>query len=174
MSRLVDASHFPVAADEIDYGDDKYAAGFEDLRVQAEAEVMSWRTAQPIREMVLAFGMPPILGLWLVRFERPIERGELAGEAEMWAVAGDLPAMCFETRDAPTPADALRLYCAIAWDWGQAALGRRDISQSYPVGLEPTRELAKMLLGRVKTLKKSWIPLARRGLARARRSARRT
>lgn len=133
---------------------------------------MTWSSSPPIQEMVFAFGLAPIVAVFLVRFERPIERGALRGETEMWAVAGDLPEMCFETIDAPTPADALRLYCAIAWDWGQAALKRRDISQCYPIALEPTREHGEMLLGRVKTLKKSWVPIARRGLARARKSAR--
>lgn len=173
MSRLIDTSYFPIAADEIDYAEEAHAAGYADLRARAEAEVIRWRSAQPIKEMVLAFGLPPMLGLYLVRFDRPIERGELAGEIEMWAVAGDLPPMCFETTDAPTPAEALRLYCAIAWDWGRAALGRRDTSQCYPIQLEPTRELGKMLLSRVKLLRKSWIPRARRGLARARKASRR-
>lgn len=173
MSPLVDARHFPVAANELDYAEPAHVAALPELRARAEAHVMSWSSSQPIQELVFAFGLAPIVAVFLVRFARPIERGELAGEREMWAVAGDLPEMCFETTDAPTPADALRLYCAIAWDWGQAALGRRDISRCYPIPLEPTREHGKMLLGRVKLLKKSWVAIARRGLARAQRGARR-
>lgn len=173
MSPLVDARHFPVAANELDYAEPAHVAALPELRARAEAHVMSWSSSQPIQELVFAFGLAPIVAVFLVRFARPIERGELAGEREMWAVAGDLPEMCFETTDAPTPADALRLYCAIAWDWGQAALGRRhDISESYPIPVKPTRKYAKMLLGRVKMLRKRWVPVARRGLTRAQRTAR--
>jgi len=172
MSQLVDATHFPLGAPELDYADAAHLAALPELRARAEAHVMSWSSSQPIRAMVFAFGLAPIVAVFLVRFERPIGRGALAGETEMWALAGDLPEMCFETSDAPTPADALRLYCAIAEDWGQAALGRRDVSRCYPIPLEPTREHGKMLLGRVKLLRKSWVPIARRGLARARKAAR--
>lgn len=172
MSPLVDATHFPLAADALDYADPRHIAALPEMRARAEAEVTRWRSP-PIKEVLFAFGYAPIVAVFLVRFERPIARGELKGETEMWAVAGDLPAMCFETTDAPTPADALRLYCAIAWDWGQAALGRRhDISESYPIPIEPTRKLAKMLFKRVKKLRKGWIPVARRDLARLRRAAR--
>ena len=171
---IVDATHFPVGAAELDLADAEHLAGLPELQARARAHVESWRTAQPIRELVFAFGQAPIVAVFLVRFEQPIARGELAGETEMWAIAGDVPEMCFETIDAPTPADALRLYCAIAADWARTVLGRRDLSQCYPITAEPTREHAKMLLGRVKTLKKSWVPLARRGLAQARKAARRS
>jgi len=170
MSRPVDATHFPVAADELDYADPAHLAALPELRARAEAHVLGWSSAQPIDEMLFAFGLAPLVAVFLVRFARPIARGELAGETEMWAVAGDLPDMCFETSDAPTPSDALRLYCAIAEDWAKAAIGRRDVSACYPIPQEPTREHGKLLLGRVKLLRKSWVPVARRGLDRARRA----
>lgn len=173
MPKLVDVSHFPLCADALEYDDPEHAAQIEDLKRRAAAHVMSWPSAQPIGELVLAMALPPIFALFLVRFERPIPRGELAGETEMWAVAGDLPDICFETIDAPTPEAALRLYCAIAQDWGQAALGRRDISQCYPIPLEPTRRLGRSLIGRTKFLRKNFVPMARRGLAKAEREARR-
>lgn len=134
-------------------------AGLEALKEIARAHVMSWRSAQPIKEMVLAFGLAPIVAVFLVRYEVPLARGELAGATEMWAAAGDLPAMCFETDDARTPADALRLYCAIAEDWAETVLAGGDLAQCYPIPVEPTRELADMLLSRVRFLREEIVPL---------------
>ena len=73
---------------------------------------------------------------------------------------GDLPSMHFETDDAPTPAIALRLYCAIAQVWADNVLAGRDLSDSYPIAVAPTREHAKMLLSRVKFIRKKCVPLA--------------
>jgi hypothetical protein len=78
----------------------------------------------------------------------------------MWAVSGDLPSMCFETDDARTPSDALRLYCAIAQDWAETVLAGGDLSQCYPIPVEPSRELADSLLGRVAFLREEFVPLA--------------
>lgn len=101
-----------------------------------------------------------MVGVFLVKFATPVTRGELAGATEMWAVAGDLPAMCFETNDARTPSDALRLYCGIAEDWAQTALAGGDLSQCYPIPVEPSREHAELLLSRIEFLRKELIPLA--------------
>ncbi|HEX4712601.1 hypothetical protein [Phenylobacterium sp.] len=75
-------------------------------------------------------------------------------------VVGDLPSMHFETDDPPTPDVALRLYCAIAQDWADNVLEGRDLSDSYPIPVAPTREHAEMLLGRIEFIRKELIPLA--------------
>jgi hypothetical protein len=68
--------------------------------------------------------------------------------------------MHFETDDARTPDVALKLYCAIAQDWADTVLEGRDLSDSYPIPVAPTREHAKMLLGRIDFIRKKLIPLA--------------
>jgi hypothetical protein len=105
---------------------------------------------------VLAFGVAPIIGLFLMRFEP----GGDPRDAERWVVVGDLPSMHFETDDARTPAVALQLYCAIAQDWADNVLAGRDLSDSYPIPVAPTREHAEMLKSRIKLIRKSFIPLA--------------
>ena len=75
-------------------------------------------------------------------------------------MVGNLPTMHFETDDAPTPAIALRLYCAIAQDWADNVLAGRDLSESYPIPFPPTRELAENLLGRIDFIRKELIPIA--------------
>lgn len=161
MTPPVDTSRFPTGAPVISYNhDEEERRDLEMLQEQARAYVMGFPSAAPIADMLLAFGVAPILTLFLVRFARPIERGELKGETEMWVVVGDLPSICFETEMTPTPADALRMYCAIAQDWADNVLGSGKLSQSYPIAVEPTREHAEMLLSRVEYIRKEFIPIA--------------
>lgn len=159
MSTPVDTAAFPTGGVEIDY-DDEDLEGLEALKAPARAHVATWASAPAIRDLVLAFGIAPMIGVFLVRFVEPVARGDLAGATEMWAVAGDLPPMCFETDDARNPADAMRLYCAIAEDWAQAVLAGGDLSRCYPIRVEPTQEHAKMLLSRIAFLQEELIPLA--------------
>ena len=72
-----------------------------------------------------------------------------------------MPSMHFETDDAPEPWFALELYCAIAQDWADNVLAGRHLSDSYPIPVEPTREHAEMLLGRVGFIRRKFVPLAR-------------
>ena len=156
MAFLVDTSHFPVGKD-IDYESSEEEKAINELTAQAFAFVNSYRWTPPIERLVLAFGVGPLLGLFLMRFEpggRPEDR-------ERRVVVGDLPPMHFETDDAPTPSDALRLYCAIAQDWADNVLAERDLSESYPIEVAPTAEHAEMLLSRIDFIRREMVPLAR-------------
>jgi hypothetical protein len=156
MVALVDTDGWPVGRD-IDYESKEEVEAIRGLTIEAQAFVNSRQWRPPIAELVLAFGVGPLLGLYLLRFAssgRPEDR-------ERWLVVGDLPTMHFETDDTPTPALALRLYCAIAQDWADNVLEGRDLSDSYPIEVEPTREHAEMLLGRVEFIRRELIPLAK-------------
>lgn len=155
MVQLVDTSCFPVGSD-IDYESDEEIERLASLTAEARRFVHSYRWTPPIADLVLAFAVAPILGLYLVRFT-PGGRPE---DAERWVVVGDLPSMHFETDDAPTPAIALRLYCAIAQDWYDNVLAGRDLSDSYPIDVLPTSEHAEMLKSRVAFIRRELIPLA--------------
>lgn len=159
MASPVDTTAFPTGAPEIVY-EAEDLEGLEALKDEARAHAASWASAPPIEALVLGFGLAPMVGVFLVKFAAPIARGDLAGATEMWAIAGDVPSMCFETDDARTPADALRLYCAIAEDWAETALARGDLSQCYPIRVEPSREHAEMLQSRIAFLRDELIPLA--------------
>jgi hypothetical protein len=155
----IDTSGFPRGAPDLDYESDDEREALLKLEDDALAYVESFRGSPPVGDIVLAFGLAPIIALFLVRFTTAIISGECEGETEMWVVVGDLPSMCFEP-DMRTPADALRLYCAIAQDWADRVLAGEDLSESYPIPVEPTREHAKMLLSRISTLRRDFIPLA--------------
>lgn len=155
MHHLIDTSDFPVGED-IDYDSEEETADLKALTAEAWAFVRSYRWRPPIADLVLAFGVAPIVGLYLMRFEP----GGKPEDAERWVVVGNLPSMHFETDDAPTPDVALRLYCAIAQDWADNVMAGADLSDSYPIPVAPTREHAEMLLGRIDFIRRELIPLA--------------
>jgi len=129
------------------------------LAAEARSYIQSLRWAPPIQDLLLAYGVGGIIGLFLVRFTRALG-GELEGETEQWVVVGDLPSACFETDIAPTPSLALKLYCAICQDWTEAVLTGRDLSECYPIGVAPTREHAEMLMGRIEFVREKLMPNA--------------
>lgn len=155
MPPLVDSSAFPTG-ENIDYESEEEVRELKALEDEAWRYLGTYRWDPPIAELVLAFGVGQILALFLVRRE-PGGRPE---NAERWVVVGNLPSMHFETDDTPTPALALRLYCAIAQDWADNVLEGRDLSDSYPIPVAPTREHAEMLLGRIDFIRTKLIPLA--------------
>jgi hypothetical protein len=155
MRARIDTSAFPVGKD-LDYEGEAERGRLAALTDEAWRFVSGWRWDPPVAELVLAFAVAPILGLFLMRFA-PGGRPE---DAERWVVVGDLPSMHFETNDAPTPARALALYCAIAQDWADAVLAGRDLSESYPIPVAPTREHAESLKGRIAFIRENFLGLA--------------
>ncbi len=137
MSHLVDASAFPQGQD-IDYDSDEEVAALSVLKAEAQKYLETYRWDPPITDLILAFGVAPILALFLVR-RAPGGKPE---DAERWVVVGDGPSMHFEADDAPTPSDALWLYCAIAQDWADNVMAGEDLSDSYPIPVAPTRRHA--------------------------------
>ena len=157
MNPPVDTSSFQlgVAADEVP---DEEGPLLEALTSDVWAFARSRKWAPPVKEILLAYGVGGILGLFLVRFAEPITAGELVGETELWAVVGNLPSIWFDSEVAPTRALALQLYCAIAQDWAEAVLEGRDLTESYPIPVAPTRQHAEMLLGRIDFIRENLIP----------------
>jgi len=155
MSYLIDTSSFPTG-ETLDYESEEELRELDALRQEAQRYLSTYSWDPPIAELVLAFGVAPIIALFLAR-RAPGARPE---DAERWVAVGDLPSMHFETDDTPTPALALQLYCAIAQDWSDNVLAGRDLSDSYPIPVAPTREHAEMLLGRVDFIRTKLIPLA--------------
>ena len=151
----VDTSRFPVGRD-VDYESPEELEALAALKAEAWDFVDSYRWNPPIAGLVLAFAVAPIFGLYLMRFKP----GGKPEDAERWVVVGDPPSMHFETDDTPTPALALRMCAAIAQDWADNVIAGRDLSDSYPIEVAPTREHAEMLLGRVEFIRKERIPLA--------------
>lgn len=128
-----------------------------ELAAEAAGYIRNFHWAPPIRDMPLAFGIGKVIGLYLARFERPIEGGD---DDELWIVVGDMPPAYFVTDYTSAPADALEAYCELMQDWADAVVANDDLSQVYPVFAAPTQEHAEMLLGRIAYIRRVFIPLA--------------
>jgi hypothetical protein len=155
VSNAIDTSAFPTGQD-VDYEGEEEAERLKTLTAEAWSFAQSFRWTPPIADLVLGFGIAPIVGVFLMRFEPDGD----PRDAEHWVVVGDLPSMHFETDDAPNPAGALQLYCAIAEDGADNVLAWREQSDSYPIPVAPTPEHAQMLKSRIDTLPADFIPLA--------------
>lgn len=155
MDDRIDTSGFPFGRD-LDYESAREVEQLAALAAKARAFIDSDSWAPAIADLVLGFGVAPMVGLFLVRFVP----GGKPEDAERWVVVGDLPSMHFETDDTPTPSLALRLYCAIGQDWADNVIAGRDLSDSYPIEVAPTREYADMLLSRIAFIRHELIPLA--------------
>ncbi|MFM8820085.1 MAG: hypothetical protein ACKOD3_06010 [Phenylobacterium sp.] len=155
MTARIDTSRFPVGKD-VDYEGEEERVLLAKLTDDARRFVDGWRWDPPVSELVLAFAVAPILGLFLMRFAP----GGRPQDAERWVVVGDLPAMHFETDEAHTPARALELICAIAHDWADGVRAGRDLSDSYPFPIPATQANADRLLDRVAFLRERLIPRA--------------
>ncbi|WP_397416623.1 hypothetical protein [Phenylobacterium sp.] len=152
---FVDTSRFPFGIN-IDYESDEEVEGLQAMEAKAREFIDRDPYTQPIAELILAFGIESILALFLVRFVAPRK----LEDSERWVVVGNCPSMHFETDDAPTPAIALRLYCAIAQDWADNILAGDDLDDSYPIAAAETEENARDLLSRIEFVREELIPLA--------------
>ncbi len=111
------------------------------LAVEALDYIQGFSWCPPLRQVLLAYGIGGVIGLFLVRFTEP------AGgvDDELWVVSGDLPLAYFVTDDAPTPAEALSTYCDLMESWAEAVLEDGSLDEAFPVGAEPTQENAEAL-----------------------------
>lgn len=160
MIPLIDTSRFQLGPEEGLEGEDlaQELAGLARTEATVRDYLASRPWARPVRDVLLAYGVGHVLGLYLVRFLEPLSDGD----TERWFVAGDIPRMNFETEDAPAPWLALELYCAIAQDWADRVLAGDDLSDSYPIEAPPTKANAEDLLSRIEFIREEMVPLAKK------------
>jgi hypothetical protein len=155
----VDTSRFQfgVISDE-DYDETDERRRLDELAQRVRGIIRDQPWAPPIQDLLLAFGVGDVLGLYLVRFEHPCTMDNGDRRDEMWVVAGDLPTIFFSTDCGRTRAEALRVYCDLADEWADAVLDGADISDCYEMHVEPTEEHARMLKSRAGTIRRKFIP----------------
>src|SRR5258705_4667201 len=68
MNHLIDTSSFPVGSD-IDYESAEEVELLKQLTADAWSFVNNFRWTPPIADLVMAFAIAPIIGLYLMRFE---------------------------------------------------------------------------------------------------------
>jgi hypothetical protein len=149
-------------------GDEEDTALIAKEAQRAMRFVQGFRWAPPIERLYLAWGVPGILCLFLVKFGRPIAGNP---DDELWVVVGDLPTAYFVTEGNPDPHAALEAYCWLMENWADAVLAGEDLSQQYPVGVEPTEEHAKMLKSRLGFIDEKFLPQSHRWIGGVDREA---
>jgi len=154
---MLDTSTFQIFAkpdDDVEEETVRLAALAQDARVFVQSH--AW--APPIDDLLLAFGIGGVIGLYLVRFEHGVVSGEGEGDREIWVVVGDLPSIYFEVEGSETPAAALETYCRIAQAWADAVLAGGDLSEEFPIPVAPTEAHARMLSSRLQTIREIFLP----------------
>ena len=154
---MLDTSTFQLVArpdDDFEEETVRLAALARDARVF----VQSHEWAPPIEDLLLAFGIGGVIGLYLVRFKHGVLSGEGNGDREIWVVVGDLPSIYFEVEGSETPAAALETYCRIAQAWADAVLARGDLSDEFPIPIAPTEAHSHMLSSRLQTIRETFVP----------------
>jgi hypothetical protein len=154
MSRAIDHSSFPITPD-LDGDDAEETERLRVLAAEAGRYITSFHWCPPLDRLLLAFGVGGLLGLFLARFERPVEGFE---DQELWLVVGDLPPAYFVTEDSETPAEALETYCKLMEEWADQVLSGGDTSECFPIAAEPTVEHAQMLKSRLEFIRDQLIP----------------
>jgi hypothetical protein len=120
--------------------------------------------ATPVKKSYYALGVGNVVALFVFELKKRAGTDERC----LWVVTGDLPPAAFPTQELPDAAEALEWYCGLMEDWTRAVLDKKDLSEVYPVEAKPTRENARQLASRVKSLRKEIIPEFRKALDEAR------
>jgi len=143
---------------DIDYDETEERQALEELTQRARQIVQDQVWLPPCQDLLLAYGVFDIIGLYLARFEHPFTLNNGDRRDEIWLVLGDLPTIFFTTDASPTRAAAMRTYCDLAEAWANAVLSGGDVSDCYDMGVEPTPEHARMLQSRVASIRELFLP----------------
>lgn len=110
-------------------------------------------------ESYLCFGIGGVVEVFLFRIDR-LTSDEKTIDEWLWVIVGDLPFAYLVTDDAKSAKEALHAYCDLMQEWVNAVLSNGDLSDVYPVRVEPTAENAAQLSARIEFLLEEIIPLA--------------
>lgn len=131
------------------------------FRVAAEdalTYLKSYAWCNSVIEGYFCFGIGGVVEVFLFRIDRQ-EAGEKTVDEWLWVIVGDLPFAYLVTDVARSPKEALHTYCDLMRGWVAAVLSKGDLSDVYPVAVEPTIENASLLSSRIDFLEEEIIPL---------------
>ncbi len=127
--------------------DDMETRDLHRLHDEATAYLKGFRWCSLVHESFFGGGVGGVVGIFLFHIV-PLDDAD----PWIWVVAGDLPSAYFVTDDAPTPAAALDVYCALMRAWVDAVRSGAPLDDVYPVGVTPTPEHADLLEARLASL----------------------
>ncbi|MGN6234891.1 hypothetical protein [Dyella sp.] len=125
-----------------------------ELAVEAMTYIQSFAWCPLIKDAYLAYGVGRIIGVFLIDFESKIHETD----DELWVVAGDLPSAYLVVEPEDDEVQALERYCEMMEQWVIAVRAGEDMSQVFPVRIQPTLAHAEMLSMRIEILRSEIIP----------------
>jgi len=120
---------------------------------EAKEYLLSHKWCRSIRKEYFGLGVGDVVGVFLFEID-----GAPGTRDALWVVAGDLPSAYLVTDAAPNATAALGIYCSMMDDWLKAVRQKGDLSEAFPVPVEPTEENAAALEGRINFLRDEIIP----------------
>jgi hypothetical protein len=120
---------------------------------EAKGYLLGQKWCRSIRKEYFGLGVGEVVGVFLFEID-----GEPGTRDALWVVAGDLPSAYLVTDAAPTATAALAIYCSLMDDWVEAVREKGDLSELFPIPVEPTEENAAELEGRLNFLRSEIIP----------------
>jgi hypothetical protein len=125
-------------------------------RMAAEARryISAFRWCPRISEIWLAYGIGGVIGLFLLKFEKPVN----GTDEFLWVVVGDLPSAFFVVDEASNGSEALNVYCQLMEVWAESVLKGSNLSKVFPVQAETTVENVELLKRRIRFLRKQVMP----------------
>lgn len=128
-------------------GDDDQATNDGRLMAAEAAEyVQSFRWCAGVSESYVAFAIPPVFGVFLVRIE-PLE----GADPWLWILLGDIPPayIHWEPGFTGNPASAIDGYIGAMTDWVDAVEAGESVDHLIPVNAAAEREFAAKLRTRL-------------------------
>lgn len=133
--------------------DDEETAQLGSILQDARSYLKGFSWCHDIRDEHYGLGVGGVVGIFL--FEIDADPG---ADPTLWVVAGDLPSAYLVTDEAATPCAALGVYCDIMDRWIRTVRSGGQLSEVFPVGVDPTEANAAQLEKRVIFLRNEIIP----------------
>ena len=132
-------------------------AALREMAATAQKYLLSFHWCPTIKQIFLAYGVGHVVAVFLVQFAEKID-----GKDEfLWVINGDIPFAYLVIDHAPSPSDALRIYCNLMEEWVDAVIGGKDLADVFAIDAKPTKRNAQSLRRRIQFLREKIIPIAK-------------
>jgi len=142
-----------VPTDEMTGEDEEDSSKLRTHLQEARAYLRKFPWCLGIRREFFGLGVGGVVGVFLFELDSTSD-----ADGRLWVITGDLPSAYLVTDQAPTPMDALGIYCGLMDDWIRAVRENGNVSDVFPVESAATRKNADLLEKRIRFLREEIIP----------------
>jgi hypothetical protein len=127
--------------------DEDETAALKSMAEQARKYISSFGWCPPIASVYLAYGVGGVIAVYLVKLTNNIAKGH---DNELWVVVGDLPSVYLVTEQLKCTNAVLHAYCDLMDDWISKVRHGGDLTDAYPIAIEPSLVNANRLASRIR------------------------